>query len=328
MAVLPEIDRASPLQFVINAAAGSSDARAKREVIEVALRAGGRQGDLLFCSPAELSGVAQQAATRAIATRTAVVAVGGDGTLNTVAQAVHALGCAMGVVPQGTFNYFARTHGIPTEPSAAFRMLLEAQPMPVQVAAINHRLFLVNASLGIYPELLQDREAFKARFGRSRWVAFVAACATLFRAQRRLRLHIETGTTVRDVQTLTLFVGNNRLQLQQFGAEPADTLAGAPGHGSMAALMLRPIGTLSMIGLMLHGAMGRLGDAAGVESFEFHHMVVKPRLAPGRSEVVVAFDGEVARMRAPIHIRVLDKPLYLLQAPGTAGTTDVPGTAG
>ncbi|MBK7262372.1 MAG: diacylglycerol kinase [Rubrivivax sp.] len=322
MAAFPEIDLASPLQFVINAAAGSSDAEAKREVVEAALRIGGRRGDLLFCSPAELTRVVHQAATRAVATRTAVVAVGGDGTLNTVAQAVHAVGCAMGVVPYGTFNYFARTHGIPTEPSAAARLLLEAQPMPVQVAAINDRIFLVNASLGIYPELLQDREAFKARFGRSRWVAFVAACATLLRAQRRLRLHIELGSTVRDVQTLTLFVGNNRLQLQQFGAEPADTLAGTPGHGSVAALMLRPIGTLSMIGLMLHGAMGRLGDAAGVESFEFHHMVVKPRLAPGRSEVAVAFDGEVAQMRAPIDIGVLDKPLYLLQAPDTAGAAN------
>jgi hypothetical protein len=73
--------------------------------------------------------------------------------------------------------------------------------------------------------------------------------------------------------------------------------------------------------------MGRLGEAAGVEGFEFHHMVVRPRLAPGRGEVVVAFDGEVTQMRAPIGIRVLDKPLYLLQAPGTAGTAHVPEAA-
>jgi diacylglycerol kinase family enzyme len=233
----------------------------------------------------------------------------------------------MGVVPQGTFNYFARTHGIPADPTEAVRLLLRSAPAPVQVAGINDRVFLVNASLGLYPDLLEDREAYKARFGRSRWVAFVAACATLLRAQRRLRLHIEMGSTVRDVQTLTLFVGNNRLQLQQFGAEPQDTLAGTPGDGSMAALMLRPIGTLSMIGLMLHGAMGRLGEAAGVEGFEFQHMVVQPTLAPGRTEIVVAFDGEVARMRAPIDIRVLDKPLYLLQATDAAGTTDAPKAA-
>ena len=320
MAVLPEIDPTSALQFIVNAAAGSSDAEAKRELIETALRAGGRRGDLLFCSPAELSGVAQQAATRAIATRTAVVAVGGDGTLNTVAQAAHAVGCAMGVVPRGTFNYFARTHGIPVDPTEAVRLLLRSAPVPVQVAGVNDRVFLVNASLGLYPELLEDREAYKARFGRSRWVAFVAACATLLRAQRKLRVHIEMGGTVRDVQTLTLFVGNNRLQLQQLGAEPEDTVAGTPGDGSMAALMLRPIGTLPMIGLMLHGAMGRLGEAAGVERFEFQHMVVNPTLPQGRRGVKVAFDGEVTTLRAPLDFRVLARPLYLLAPwPGEAG---------
>jgi diacylglycerol kinase family enzyme len=322
MAAVPEIDLASPLQFVINAAAGSSDAEAKREVVEAALRAGGRRGDLLFCSPAELTCVSHLAATRAIATRTAVVAVGGDGTLNTVAQAAHAAGCAMGVVPQGTFNYFARTHGIPADAADAVSLLLRSVPAPVQVAGINDRVFLVNASLGLYPELLEDREAYKARFGRSRWVAFVAACATLLRAQRRLRLHIETGGKVRDMQTLTLFVGNNRLQLQQFGAEPDDTLAGTPGDGSMAALVLQPIGTLSMIGLMLHGAMGRLGEAAGVERFEFEHLVVRPTLPQGRSGVKVAFDGEVTMMRAPLDFRVLAKPLYLLMPQRDAAVVD------
>ena len=322
MAVCPVLDAAVPIQFVINAGAGSSDADTRRKVIESVLQAAGRRGDLHFCPPVELARMARESAQRALSTGTAVVAVGGDGTLNTVAQAAHAAGCAMGVVPQGTFNYFARTHGIPADPAEAVRLLLRAAPAPVQVAAINNRVFLVNASLGLYPDLLQDREAYKARFGRSRWVALVAAFATLLRAQRRLRLHIEMDGRVRDMQTLTLFVGNNRLQLQQFGAEPADTLAGTPGDGSMAALMLRPIGTLSMIGLLLHGAMGRLGEAAGVEGFEFQHMVVQPTLSPGRREIVVAFDGEVARMRPPIDIRVLDKPLYLLQAIRAAGTPD------
>ena len=312
---VPPFDPAAPLLFVINASAGAFDADAKCDVIRSALASRGRQGELLICQPAELPRVAAQAAQRAVDRRSAVIAVGGDGSLNAVAQAAHAAGCAMGVMPYGTFNYFARTHGIPTDPVAAAQLLMDARPQPVQVGAVNNRVFLVNASLGIYPELLQDREAYKARFGRSRWVAFVAACATLLRAQRRLRLHIELGDVVRDVQTLTLFVGNNRLQLAQFGAEPADTLAGSPGEGSMAALMLRPIGTLSLFGLLLHGAMGRLGEAADVESFEFHHLVVRPRLRPGHPEMMVAFDGEVARMRAPIDFRVLEQPLYLLKGP-------------
>ena len=309
MLARPNIDPTAPLQFVINAAAGSSDADAKRQVIEAALQAGGRQGNLLFSDPANLARVAQQAAALAIATGTAVVAVGGDGTLNTVAQAAHALGCPMGVVPQGTFNYFARTHGIPSDPTEATRLLLQWSPWPVQVAAINDRVFLVNASLGLYPDLLEDREAYKARFGRSRWVAFWAAAITLLRAQRRLRLRIEQGAAVRDVKALTLFVGNNRLQLEQLGVEPEQALRA----GYITAVMLRPIGTLSMLRLMLHGAMGTLGEAHSVEHFEFDHLVVRPTLVPGRRGVKVAFDGEVTRLRAPLDFRVLTKPLYLLK---------------
>lgn len=314
----PEIDRAAPLQVVINMAAGAADGQARRERVESALRAAGRRADLLLCQPADLPTVARQAAARAVASRTAVVAAGGDGTLNTVAQAAHAAGCALGVVPQGTFNYFARTHGLPPDPADAVRLILDSAPQPVQVAGINDRVFLVNASLGLYPDLLEDREAYKARFGRSRWVAFVAACATLLRAQRRLRLHIELAGQARDLETLTLFVGNNRLQLAQFGAEPEDTIAGTPGDGSIAALVLRPIGTLSMVGLMLHGAMGRLREAAGVERFEFQHLIVRPTLAPGRHGVKVAFDGEVTVMRPPLDIRVLARPLFLLKPPSRA----------
>ncbi len=218
----------------------------------------------------------------------------------------------MGVVPYGTFNYFARTHGIPTDPAAAVRVVLAGVPRPVQVAAVNEHLFLVNAGVGLYPELLEEREAYKRRFGRSRWVALYAGIATLLRAPPQLRLQIELGTGTRDVAALTLFVGNNRLQLDQLGVQPEDTLPGAPGAGSIAAVMLRPLGTLGLLRMLVHGAMGRLGDAADVERFEFHHMVVRPIGVHAGSRVKVAFDGEVTRLRAPLDFRVLDKPLYLV----------------
>jgi diacylglycerol kinase family enzyme len=320
----PPIEPGEPLLFVVNGASGGRSADEKSELIEAALETAGRRGDVLMCRPAELSRVAAEAAARAVATRTAVVAVGGDGTLNTVAQAAHAAGCAMGVVPQGTFNYFARTHGIPSDPADAIDALLHSQPWPVQVAAINDRVFLVNASLGLYPDLLEDREAYKARFGRSRWVAFAAACATLLRAQRQLRLHIECGAAVRDIRALTLFVGNNRLQLDQLGLGPEEQAADTSHDGRVTAVMLKPVGTLSMIRLLLHGAMGTLGEAQGVEHFEFNHLVVRPSLAPGRRGVKVACDGEVSLMRAPLDFRVLAQPLYLLM-PQPSGTAPMAG---
>ena len=323
----PDINPASSLQFIINAAAGSSDAETKREVIETALRQAGRRGHVLFSQPDELANVAHLAATQAKASQTAVVAVGGDGTINTVAQAAHALGCAMGVVPQGTFNYFARTHGIAADPAEAVQLLLQCTPLPVQVASLNDRIFLVNASLGLYPELLEEREAYKARFGRSQWVAFWAASATLLRAQRKLRLSIEQGAVVREVRALTLFVGNNRLQLAQLGVHAQSGPQPTAAEGHLTAVILRPIGTLAMVRLMLHGAMGTLGDAQNIEYFPFERLLVRPTLASGRRGVKVAFDGEVTHMRAPLHFQVVAKPLFLLK-PQPRGTATNPEDTG
>ncbi len=326
MAERPEIDTDSPLQFVINAAAGSGEADTDREAIETALKATGRRGDLLFSRGGDLANVAMKASRRALDTRTAVVAVGGDGTINTVAQAAHAVGCAMGVVPRGTFNYFARAHGIPADTAEAARLLLDWTPLPVQVAAVNERVFLVNASLGMYPDLLDDREAYKSRFGRSRLVAFWAGTTTLLRAQRKLRLQIEQGASARQVRALTLFVGNNRLQLEQLGLLPEPNNEGnvqpREENGSITAVMLRPIGTLEMLGLMMRGAMGALGEAQSVEHFEFERMVVKPARMSGLRSVKVAFDGEVTRMRAPLEFRVLSQPLHLLKPQPDAMASD------
>ncbi|MES2888365.1 MAG: diacylglycerol kinase family protein [Pseudomonadota bacterium] len=309
----PEINPASPLLFVINAASGSNQVEVKRQAIEQTLQAGGRTGELLFCQPGELEPVARQAAARALATRTAVVAVGGDGTLNAVAQAAHAIGCPMGVIAQGTFNYFARTHVLPVEPAEATRVLLTSQPVPVQVAAVNDRVFLVNASLGLYPDLLEDRERYKSRFGRSRWVALGAAFVTMMGTQRRLNLRITHGGKVREVHTLTLFVGNNRLQLEQVGVPPDARIAGTPGAGSVAAVMLRPIGALAMCRLLLRGALGTLGEDDSVERFEFSQLLVRPSIGHGRRRIKIAYDGEVNWMRGPILFQVLPEPLYLLK---------------
>ncbi|WP_295955664.1 diacylglycerol kinase family protein [Rhodoferax sp.] len=310
MTQCPDLDPAAPLIFIINAASGRSDADAKRAVIDQALQAAGRTGELCFTRPADLPRVAREAAATALATRSAVVAVGGDGTINAVSQAAHAAGCAMGVVPLGTFNYFARTHGISTEPAQAAQMLMQAVPTPVQVGTVNGHVFLVNASLGLYPVLLEDRETYKARFGRSRWVALGAALMTLLRGHRQLHLHIDQGGVVRNVRTPTLFVGNNRLQLEQVGVNLSEHPARPLDDGQIAAVMLKPIGTLAMVGLMLHGAMGTLGEAGNVDSFAFSRMVVQPR----RRKIKVAFDGEVTRMRTPLEFRVAAQPLYLLKS--------------
>ena len=313
----PAFDPAGALQFVINAASGHNDSDATRAAIEAALRSQRRRAEFWPARPGELPRIARQAAAAALAQHSAVVAVGGDGTINAVAQAAHGLGCPLGVVPQGTFNYFARAHGLPADATLATAALLQALPVPVQVGQLNGQVFLVNASLGLYPDLLQNREAFKARFGRNRLVALLAAVATVLGRHRQLRLRIETPAGANEVRTPTLFVGNNRLQLAQVGLPEASAI----DQGCIAAVVLRPIGTLALLGLMLRGALGTLGEASTVQRFECQRMrVSQPLTWPGR-RLKVAFDGEVTRMATPLLFQVSPQPLYLLKpASGSAGT--------
>jgi diacylglycerol kinase family enzyme len=300
----------SPLSVLLNAASGHEDAQATYALIGQLLAESGRRHRIEMVERgADIAQVAQRMVAQAMAQGGVVVAAGGDGTINAVAQAAHDAGCPMGVLPQGTFNYFSRTHGIPSDTAEATRALLGAQVTPVQVGLVNERIFLVNASLGLYPELLEDRESYKQRFGRHRVVALLAGLATLLREHRQLRLSIELGGGVRDVRSATLFVGNNRLQLQQLGLPDARAI----DNGRVTALMLKPTGFWGLLRLMWAGATGSLHEAEQVETFQFQHMTVRPWLPYGTRRVKVATDGEVCWLRTPLEFRVSPRPLYLLK---------------
>lgn len=70
-----------------------------------------------------------------------VVAAGGDGAINAVAQATLGSGCAFGVLSQGIFNYFSRTHGIPADTVQGMQVLLREPAQPVQAGLVNNRGF-------------------------------------------------------------------------------------------------------------------------------------------------------------------------------------------
>lgn len=310
---VPAPPTAGPLFVVFNPGSGGGDAASARLAIEQACAHAGRELQLLpVDNPRRLSAIALDAVQRARAARGVVVAAGGDGTLNAVAQAVLGSGCAFGVLPQGTFNYFGRTHGIPQDIAQAMQLLLQSPALPVQVGLVNDRVFLVNASVGLYPRLLEEREGWKRRFGRSRLVALGAGMATLLRGYRSLRLQIEAQGHIRQLRTPTLFVGNNPLQLEQLGFLEAQQVA----QGALAAIVLRPVGRAAMLWLMLRGAFGQLGQADQVLSFACVRLRARLGWPPTARRIKVATDGEVLQLALPLQFRVAPEPLWLIRPPG------------
>lgn len=313
-------DQNAAFYVVLNAGSGHAETELRCSTIRDVLAEAGRTCHLeIVEDAAQLGEIARRMAQEAKRSNGVLVAAGGDGTINTVAHQAVLQGCVFGVLPQGTFNYFGRTHGIPEDLAEAVRSLLTSTVQPVQVGMVNDRIFLVNASVGLYPALLEAREQDKRQYGRSRVVAILSALKTALGRHRPLRIALETDGVVRKLRTATLFVGNNRLQMEQVGMEP---LTEAVEDGELAAIAPRRVGKLGMLGLLLRGALGRLGDAPNVVAFSFKRLTVKhARLSPRRT-VKVATDGEVMRMPMPLEFRVLEGRLALLKPAGQSGASE------
>ena len=316
---MPTTELRTDAQFfiVLNAGSGHSETEMRISTIRDVMDGAGRICHLeVVDEPERLEDIARDMAARAVASGGVLVAAGGDGTINTVAHQAVLAGCPFGVLPQGTFNYFGRTHGIPEDLEDAVHALLRAQVRPVQVGLLNNKIFLVNASVGLYPKLLEEREHDKQQYGRSRLVAFLSAIKIALRPHRQLRITLELDGKQQRLHTSTLFVGNNRLQMEQVGMQQ---LTEAVEDGQLVALAPKPMGKLGLLGLLVRGALGRLNDSDDVIAFAFKSMTVRTPAVYGRKRLKVAADGEVSKMATPFEFRVLEGRLKLLASGAAHG---------
>lgn len=309
----------APLFILLNAGSGKQNAEAVAHTLAKVFLEAQQPYELLVCHrPGDIADMTAQAVSLASARKGVVVAAGGDGTIRFVAQQVLAAGLLFGVVPLGTFNYFARDHGLPLEVEVAAEALVAGMragtERQVQVGQLNDQVFLVNASLGLYPQLLADREAFKQQHGRSRIVAKVAALLTLLKRDIKMLLRMEYRGGERSggenvMPASTLFVGNNVIQLEDIGltAESRDVQ-----NGQLAIIALPPMSTRQRLAVAFHGLLGVLGKSPDVTHFACCQLVVEPLSRRRKRKVKVAMDGEISYMQSPLTFRVGPQALRLL----------------
>lgn len=298
-----------PLFVVVNAGSGRHGVDDKVAALRAVLENSGRQFEVLVAaSGAEVPDTSRRAVALAKRADGIVVVAGGDGTINAVGQVALEHELPFGIVPEGTFNYLSRAHGIPQDPEEALQAILSGRVKPVQAGLVNEKVFFVNASLGLYPQLLEDREAYKRRFGRSRMVAVWSAMVTMLHQTQQLRIALDADGTRRLLRTPTLFVGNNRLQLEQVGIDEAPEL----DRQRLVAITAKPLGMLSSLRLMLRGFLGRLGDAPEVSSFGFESLTVQVGRHRRGARVKVATDGEVMFMKPPLIFKPSPHALQLI----------------
>ncbi len=307
----------APLYFLLNAASGSHHAEETCAAIEQAMAGSKRSFRLITLEPQGDTGVRIKAAVEeACAAGAIVVAAGGDGTISGVAQELLNTGCPLGVLPEGTFNYFARGLGMVEETRTAVQQLLRSTPTPIQVGTVNNHIFLVNASLGLHPQILADREGFKAKLGRHRLVAMLAGLYTLAQRPHHLTLRLTGDTGEVSTRTPSLFVGNNPLQLDQLGLEVSPAAQNMPTlRDGLMAVVLKHASNLQLYRLALKGALGSLGEDEQLSLSTFKRLIVQPRPRWRYRSVEVALDGEIKRMRTPLHFEAVPDALTVMLPP-------------
>ncbi|PYE84449.1 diacylglycerol/lipid kinase family protein [Pseudoroseicyclus aestuarii] len=237
-----------------------------------------------------------------------VVAAGGDGTIMAVSEALVNSGRTMGVLPLGTFNFFARGYGIPEDPQEAARLIAEGAARPIDLGAVEGRPFLNNASLGVYPAILKERESVYKRWGRRRIAAHWSVLRTFWRYKRPLQLTLRANGEVRQLRTPLVFVARSAYQLEHFGLDGAACIR----EGKFAVFVAPDEGRLGLLRDALRLAIHKMDLSRGFELICTDSLEIETR----HRRCLVACDGEKFPMKSPLSFEMMQGALLLIHPEG------------
>jgi diacylglycerol kinase family enzyme len=301
---------------LINAAAGSAAGGDRVADAGEALRAAGLEGDIRAVQGADL----ERSAADAAAQKPDVLVVGGgDGTVSAAAGALAGTGIPLGILPFGTLNHFARDLGLPPRPEHAARLIADTlratsgesaaggapgRVRDVDVGEVNGRVFLNNASIGIYPHIVSRRQRQQDRLGRNKWVAMVVAFVSVFRRYPLVKAVVDTGDAALPRTTPFVFVGNNRYEMSGFAAGSRARL----DAGALSLYLAHRAGRFGLLLLALRMLVGRLDQASEFESMDLAAF----RVETPKKTLRTALDGEVVRLVPPLEFRVWPRALRVV----------------
>jgi YegS/Rv2252/BmrU family lipid kinase len=293
---------------VLNASSGHGAAVKVASQLTDTFEAAGREARITL---AKRSHQLRDAVQRAVESGPETLVVGGgDGTVNIGASAAVERGITLGVLPLGTLNHFARDVGLPLDLEQATRVILEGIVCKVDVGEVNGRIFLNNASLGVYPAVVRLREKYRATLG-GKWIAaFWAALAVLRRRPfLAVRVQVEGQAVVR--RTPLVLVSNNEYRGSGIHAGTRESLA----HGRLGLYVLNAQQRQGLLRLAFQVLLQGAERVKELDFFTVEEVAVETR----RRRLQLAVDGEVFTVESPLHYRVRPAALHLLVPPTATG---------
>jgi diacylglycerol kinase family enzyme len=234
-----------------------------------------------------------------------IVLCGGDGTLSHGADALHDHPAALGFVPLGTMNLFARALGMPTDPAAAAKAIASGKAQRIDMGRIGNRHFLHHVSFGLHPKMIRHRQRMEhaGRLGK-----MSAGIRAFFQAIRRpplLDVELLLDGQPHRSAASTIVVSNNPLGEGHLPFQ--DDLSGARLGVYISAARQR--GALTKAGIDM--LLGRLLDNPDITAMS----ASKVELRKGRrrrTRVRASIDGELVHLRLPFRIATVPGALRVM----------------
>ncbi len=162
------------LCVIFNPAAGASRKRRFARVLAALDALGAKVALMETRAPGDAEDLARAAACDGY---DAVVAAGGDGTINEVVNGLGDAQMPLGIVPLGTANVFANELGLPTAPEALARCIASGRAAPIFAGSANGRRFAMMAGVGFDARVVQGIDlAWKRVTGKAAYLVSALAC--------------------------------------------------------------------------------------------------------------------------------------------------------
>ena len=242
-----------------------------------------------------------------------IVAAGGDGTISGVCAALSGTKVKLGVVPLGTFNFFARSLGIPQDPDEAWDIISAGHSRTVSIGEINGKRVINNASIGAYATVLKVRENVYDRWGRSRLTASWSVIKALLTLYRSLRMRITVDGVTHDVRSPMAFAAVRPYQLEEYGLPGAEIIR----NGEMVVYLAPKGGRLNLLWTGLKVLQRNVQENEDYAILTGREIVIETF----RRKRLIAWDGERSEMDDPFYLRMLQDELTVI-VPGNETTTD------
>ena len=229
----------------------------------------------------------------------AVVAVGGDGTVNEVARGLRDTNTALGILPMGSGNGFARHLNIPIRPQKALEMINHSEPINVDYGLANGRLFVSTCGTG-FDAVVADNFAGSNKRGFVTYLQNTLKVAFSYQPQT---YHIVgDGLDVTHKAFLITFANAN-----QWGYEAMIAPKASVQDGKMDIMLMSSHAILGSASLALRLFTGSIDNSYFMDTIRAKEITLE------REEVApFHIDGDPVEMDKDIHIKIVADGLKVL----------------